>query len=356
MADHGVSHATLCGSGTEALTLALEGAAVLSGERSRPVALPAFSCFDVASAAARHGHPVIFYDVEPATLGPDPESLRNVMAAGARAVVLCSLFGVPLDWDVLDPILGAGDAVVIEDAAQGHGARWRGRKLGGHGRLGVLSFGRGKGWTGGAGGALLIRDGDDRERLLSLLQPAAAGNAAIILRAAAHWVLGRPSLYGLPRMLPGLGLGETTYREVQAPTGMGAAAAALLLDSEELAEVWAGVRIRAAGHYNESLEIRTAVSLVAEPLGGRSGYGRFPIVVPGGMAAFRDPRSAIRLGAAPSYPTTLPELTAMQALRPTGFSRNAPGASTLVRQLITLPTHDWVGTGERNRLMALLPE
>ena len=44
---------------------------------------------------------------------------------------------------------------VVEDAAQGLGATWRGRPLGSFGDVSVLSFGRGKGWTGGVGGALL---------------------------------------------------------------------------------------------------------------------------------------------------------------------------------------------------------
>ena len=132
----------------------------LLGERPT-VALPAFSCFDVAAAAVRFGRPVRFYDVDPATLGPDPESLRRAVAAGARVVVAASAFGVPVDWELVGHALSGSDALVIEDAAQGHGGRWAGARLGAHGRLGVLSFGRGKGWTGGTGGALLVRDAAD---------------------------------------------------------------------------------------------------------------------------------------------------------------------------------------------------
>src|SRR3989449_6070319 len=99
-------------------------------------------------------------------------------------------------------------AAVIEDAAQGFGASWRGRPLGSLGAVSVLSFGRGKGWTGGRGGALLAR---------GRAPPTAAnGNGAGLWRegeglvlAAAQGGFARPPPHGPPAPLPWLGLGET---------------------------------------------------------------------------------------------------------------------------------------------------
>ncbi len=108
------------------------------------MALPAFTCYDIASAAVGAGVRVALYDVDPDTLGPDPASLERVLAAGAGAVVAGPLYGVPLEWDALRALADRHGALLIEDAAQGHGASWRGRPLGSLGDLSVLSFGRGK--------------------------------------------------------------------------------------------------------------------------------------------------------------------------------------------------------------------
>ncbi|MET0399208.1 MAG: DegT/DnrJ/EryC1/StrS family aminotransferase, partial [Longimicrobiaceae bacterium] len=155
--DYAAGSGALCGSGTQALQLALVEARRRGGDA--PVALPAFSCYDVAAAAVGAGVRVALYDVDPGTLAPDPESLERVLAAGARTVVAGPLYGVPLEWDTLRGAAGRHGALLVEDAAQGHGASWHGRPLGSLGDLSVLSFGRGKGWTGGRGGALLARGG-----------------------------------------------------------------------------------------------------------------------------------------------------------------------------------------------------
>src|SRR5947208_9145830 len=76
----------LCGSGTQALTIAIRHAR-RGTDPAAPVALPAFSCFDVASAAVGAGLRVSFYDIDPDTLGPDLSSLERVFRAGAAIAI-----------------------------------------------------------------------------------------------------------------------------------------------------------------------------------------------------------------------------------------------------------------------------
>src|SRR6266550_976971 len=147
----------LCGSGTQALTIAIREARRRVDPAS-PVALPAYSCFDVASAAVGADVRVSFYDLDPDTLGPDLSSLERVFRSGAGTAVIAPLYGLPIDWVPLAALAREYGAILIEDAAQGHGARWDGRPLGTLGDISTLSFGRGKGWTGGNGGALLTRN------------------------------------------------------------------------------------------------------------------------------------------------------------------------------------------------------
>ena len=137
------------------MTLALEVAAAVT---HAPVALPAYCCYDVATAADGAGVAFHLYDLEPETLSPDLASLRRSFDAGARSVVVAHLYGVPADLAAVRALAAEFGAIVIEDAAQGSGCEWRGRPAGAHGALGVLSFGRGKGVTGGKGGALLVNE------------------------------------------------------------------------------------------------------------------------------------------------------------------------------------------------------
>jgi len=82
----------LTDSGTSALRLALSAAA----DAGRlPVAMPAYSCYDLATAAIGADVPVLLYDLDPLTLEPDEASLTQALEAGARTLVVAHLFGRP---------------------------------------------------------------------------------------------------------------------------------------------------------------------------------------------------------------------------------------------------------------------
>lgn len=329
---------TLCGSGTDALARALGVAAARVG-RDTKVALPAYTCFDLATAACTAGLPVVLYDLDPVTLGPDLDSLREALRAGALVVVVSPLYGMPVDWEGVEALAAEFGAVPIEDAAQGQGACWRGRVLGSLGPLSVLSFGRGKGWTGGAGGALLLRYPGASEEEVPRAVEAPDRKAPIL--AVAQWVLGRPAWYGVPASIPWLGLGETRYREPSPARELGSVSAVLLEATREAAARAAVSRRALAGELLMRLPAGGGV-LPVEPLPGASpGYLRLPLRVPGGGRHLASSREARRLGIASGYPSPLAELPALRALL-SGGPKSWPGAEALVRELITLPTHPLV--------------
>ena len=195
----------LFGSGTQALQVALRVAVDLVGGE---VALPAYSCFDVATAAVGAHVPVRFYDVDPGTLGPDLASLDAALEAGARVVVAGPLYGIPLDWAPVQEIVRQYQAILVEDAAQAHGCRNGDFEAGMFGDLSILSFGRGKGWTGGAGGALLVRGAalGTEFGATKMIGSNDLGGLALLTKALAQWALGRPSLYALPAAVDGVPL------------------------------------------------------------------------------------------------------------------------------------------------------
>ena len=357
LAEYGARACVLTGSGTDALRIALEIVGDFSG--GAPVALPAFACYDVATAAVGARTAVLFYDVDPATLSPDLDSLERALRAGARSVVLAPLYGIPIDWAATADLAGRYGATIIEDAAQGHGAYWRGRPLGSLGTLAVLSFGRGKGWTGGRGGALLLGPDADPELAAAFARRAddlpgddagPTSDAAVLLAAIAQCVLARPTLYAWPHAVPGLHLGRTVYREPTQPRPMPRAAAAILEATRDDAAAEAAARRRNASRYLDALDGDGPATPIRPPQGAAPGYLRLPLRLPAGLPGLADPRAAERLGIAPSYPTPLPSLP---PLRPLLAAPPAPhsGAATLARQLVTLPTHSRLTDAEQQEVL-----
>jgi dTDP-4-amino-4,6-dideoxygalactose transaminase len=350
--EYAADRAILFGSGTQALQVAVTLA--LRAARGSTVALPAFTCFDVATAAVGANARVELYDLDPATLCPDPESLDQALGRGACVAVISPLYGFPVDWDTLVAVAARRGAVLLEDAAQGFGASWRGRPVGSRGCLSVLSFGRGKGWTGGAGGALLLRGSAGAWEAPPPPPPASwAGETQVRVRLLAQWAFGRPVLYGLPAALPWLRLGETVYREPEPLRGMTRAAAACLDATRVAADREAATR-QAHGRALLAAIGDDPCTRPVRPLAHATpSFLRLPVRVARGLAGLRAPAAAQRLGVQRAYPgvlATLPDIGA-RLCRPTG---RIPGAEELARTLITLPTHSLLTAPERDALVALL--
>ncbi len=338
----------LTDSGTTALAIALGLAA---RERPAPVALPAYCCYDVATATDAAGVPFVLYDVEPATLGPDLESLRRALAAGAGSVVVAHLYGVPVNLPAVEALAREFGAVVIEDAAQGAGVRFGGRPAGALGRYGVLSFGRGKGVTGGRGGALLANAPDAaaavREAGAKLRR--SRGTLRDVAAVGAQWLLARPALYGLPLSLPFLRLGETIYRRPWPAAGAPAFALGVLSRTLELAEREARVRRANARRLLGAMRRGGALQGIVGWEGAEPGFLRLPVLVAeGALPRVRSPE-ARRLGVWPGYPKTLADLEGFGERRGNGAGP-VVGARELARRLATLPTHTGVGSDELGRL------
>ncbi|HET7789915.1 MAG TPA: DegT/DnrJ/EryC1/StrS family aminotransferase [Gemmatimonadales bacterium] len=335
----------LLDSGTTALALAIRAAA---GDRAGvPVALPAFACYDVATAADAADLPVFLYDLDPGTLTPDLESLRRALRAGAKAVVIAHLYGHPANLSEISALAADAGAVVIEDAAQGAGATVRGRPAGSQASLGVLSFGRGKGWTGGAGGALLGMDAAGL-RALDSVPPLAADaprGFRAVAAAGAQLLLARPAWYALPAALPFLRLGQTVYRRPRPPQPISGASCALLCGTAPLADAEIRIRRRNAERLLDEVARRGCFEAPAAAPGVEPGYLRLPLILSSDARAEAVTRAAARLGIAPSYPRALCDLRAF-ASRCRNRHEGFLGARLLAARLCTLPTHGGLDEGD----------
>jgi hypothetical protein len=355
--EYAADHAVLLGSGTQALQVGLELAMGVVGDAA--VALPAFTCFDVATAAVGARARMRFYDLDPNTLAPDLASLERVLKRGTRVAVITPLYGYPVDWEAIAEVCYRHGAVAVEDAAQGDHAEWRGRMLGSLGPISVLSFGRGKGWTGGSGGALLVREQPPWEALLAAVaklpgsrwQPAA--EVRVLGALAAQWVLGRPATYAVPRALPWLQLGETVYHDPVAPGPMTRAASACLATTRAPAALEAAARRATAAELVEAIGAGSRVRPIRPLAEGSPGYLRLPLRLAQGIAGFPEPEAATRLGLAPSYRSLLPGIPQVrQWVDDAGDAW--PGGEELVRTLCTAPTHSLLTRADRLELIRQL--
>ena len=336
-------------SGTTALTLALKLAAEKTG--SRRVALPAYGCYDLATACDGADAEVLLYDIDPSTLGPDWNSLERALDAGAKTIVAAHLYGMPVDMNRARTLAAKAGAVVVEDAAQAIGATLVGRPCGSLGDLSVLSFGRGKGVTSGGGGALLARDEDWLGAIAAAagrLAPGKRGAAALGKSVVQH-LLARPSLYRIPAALPFLRLGETIYLPSSPAGTMSRSAAGVLTGTLRLA---VPEMKRRRGNAVELLRI-VATSDHLRPVtptpGAEPGYLRLPVVVGDSCRAGTQAVGAGPLGVMPGYPAALTDLAGFTG-RVLNAAAGFPGARSLAAELVTLPTHDGLMEGDLGRL------
>jgi dTDP-4-amino-4,6-dideoxygalactose transaminase len=324
-------HTVLTDSGTTALALALR---IVAGPEAS-VALPAYSCIDLITAAQSADVRVRLYDVEPSTLSPNLDSLRLAASRGVRAIVVAPLFGYPIDYAGVESIAEEHGIPVIEDAAQAAGATLGGRRVGSFGVLTVLSFARGKGTTGGSGGALLVRDSRYTEAAVAVeagLERRGRG-ARDVFALGAQWSVGRPLLYRLPSSIPALRLGEMVYHPPHAPHDMSDAAVTMLHDAigADAAEVVVRrERAEELGRLTAGSARFTAVGTVAN---GTPGFLRMAFIDKTGTAT-----PCARIGALRTYPVTLDEHSETRKVLLDGEAAGA-GARELRDRLFTVPTH-----------------
>jgi dTDP-4-amino-4,6-dideoxygalactose transaminase len=144
---------------THSCTAALEMAALLCEiQPGDEVILPSFTFVSTANAFVLRGGVPVFVDIRPDTLNIDESLIEAAITPRTKAIVPVHYAGVGCEMDTIMAIADRHGLMVIEDAAQGLMATYKGRALGSIGHLGCLSFHETKNIVSGEGGALLIND------------------------------------------------------------------------------------------------------------------------------------------------------------------------------------------------------
>ncbi|MFL6254665.1 MAG: DegT/DnrJ/EryC1/StrS family aminotransferase [Pyrinomonadaceae bacterium] len=152
--------------GTAAIQLTLQACGVGAGDE---VIVPANTFFATAEAVSTAGATPVFVDCDPFTYNIDASRIEAVITPRTRAVLPVHLYGQPADLDPIFEIAERRKLFVIEDAAQAHGARYKGRRVGSLARAGCFSFYPGKNLGAyGEGGAVVTDDAEVARRLRML--------------------------------------------------------------------------------------------------------------------------------------------------------------------------------------------
>jgi len=144
---------------THSCTAALEMAAILLDiQPGDEVIMPSYTFVSTANAFVLRGGVPVFVDIRPDTLNMDEGLIESAITQRTKAIVPVHYSGVSCEMDTIMDIAERYHLFVIEDAAQGVQANYRGRPLGSIGHLGCYSFHETKNIISGEGGALLIND------------------------------------------------------------------------------------------------------------------------------------------------------------------------------------------------------
>lgn len=149
-------YAIAMGNGTLALDVALQALDIGAGDEV--IVTPRTFIASISSVVNAGATPV-FADVDEATGNITPESIAAVLTAKTKAIVCVHLAGWPCDMDGIMALADRHNLYVIEDCAQAHGARYKGRSVGSIGHIGAWSFCQDKVMTtGGEGGMVTTND------------------------------------------------------------------------------------------------------------------------------------------------------------------------------------------------------
>lgn len=324
-------------------------------EKRDEIVVPGYTCYSVAASIARAGLRPRLCDVDPGTFGMDPEALERIDFSRVLAVVSANLYGLPNALTQIERIARERGVYMLDDGAQALGAGIDGRAVGSFGDAGLYSFDKGKIICTIQGGAIVARDGAVAQSIAREIDALPTSSMFETLgnciKLPIYAICLRPSLYGIVRKAPFLGLGRTEFETRYPIARLSALQTGLAADLSAKIATLNERRRGVASQLTAALSDLPGLALPRLAPSCIPAYARFPIRVLDADARDDHIRTldAAGVGATASYPCALidvPEVRAM--LRDPAPT---PGARQLASQIVTLPTHGYCpkNLGERVR-------
>lgn len=162
-----VAHSVAVNTGTSALHLALLAADIGPGDEV--ITVP-FTFVATVAAIDYTGAKAVFVDVDPVSYTIDTTQIESAITERTKAILPVHLYGQPADMEPILDIARRHGLIVIEDAAQAHGAEYKGQRVGGIGDMGCFSFYPGKNLGAYGEGGMLVTNNPDYERKVRILR------------------------------------------------------------------------------------------------------------------------------------------------------------------------------------------
>src|SRR6516225_5568648 len=151
----GCAHGVAVCNGSVAIEVALAALRIGAGDE---VILPSFTIISCASAIVRAGAIPVVVDCQPDTWNLDPNLLAAKITGRTKAIMVVHIYGLPVDMDPVMELARRHGLFIIEDAAEQHGQKYKGRPVGSLGDIAIVSFYPNKQITTGEGGMVLTND------------------------------------------------------------------------------------------------------------------------------------------------------------------------------------------------------
>jgi perosamine synthetase len=355
----GVRHAFLISTGRAGMTLLFQALRRLAPANRNEVLLPSYTCFSVAASAVKAGLKVRLADLNPETLDYNLDELERVDFTNVLAMVATNLYGLPNDMAAIAAIARDRGVFLVDDAAQSMGAVAGGRLCGTWGDAGIFSFDKGKNVPAIDGG-IVVTNSDRVGAAMAaecehLAGPGLAASGAAIAKALVYAAMLRPSLYWIPNSIPQLELGKTVFTTVYPLERSGKPLVALAATMLPRVNAFTAARVANAEAMIEGLRGMPGIRVVRPLASVTPAYLRLPILV--ANSTFRSHLlSALNqagVGATGSYPASLADV---DDLRPwlAESSPRADGGRQIARQIVTLPTHAFVGAADIEKTIATM--
>ena len=161
----GMEHGIAVSNGTTALQICVD---LLDLQPKEEVIMPAFTIISTAQAVTNAGGVPVLVDMDPSNWQMDVTQIEGKITSRTRAIMPVHIYGHPADMDPILSLAKKYNLTVIEDAAEVHGAEYKGQKCGGIGDISAFSFYANKLITTGEGGMVLTKDAGLADRARSL--------------------------------------------------------------------------------------------------------------------------------------------------------------------------------------------
>jgi len=320
---------------TTSCTAALEMTAILLDlQPGDTVIVPSFTFVSSALAYVREGARILFADIEPTTLGIDPNHVAELMDDSVRAVVDVHYAGVASDVGGLEAVLGDyGRVDLIEDNAHGLFGTYDGKPLGSFGRFSTLSFHETKNFVCGEGGALVVNRSQDVGRAHTVLDKGTNRRAFMLGQVDKYSWVDLGSSFGLSDLLSGYLLGQLEMRD------------AILAKRRHIYETYEGML---APHADE-----LGLRLPAIPPKRTSAYHMFYVLLPDADTRKRVLQDLGQMGVHATF-HYVPLHTSVGGRRYAAREVPCPVTVDISSRLLRLPFHNGLTDAEIERVAATL--